>query len=145
MFLAYEFCVKLYIFRTTNANETPIAGSDLLTSLTTTFDRKWRSLVSQSSSQTQSPPEASITSNKNDITEQQEQKTNTCSKFKYPSAEAYRDPSLHKSLDKNHLSRTKDVSVIRLSLIMRIIRASLMLLTSLFRFRMPLKKTPIQR
>ncbi|EZA53358.1 Rho GTPase-activating protein [Ooceraea biroi] len=82
-------------------------GSDLLTSLTTTFDRKWRSLVSQSSSQTQPPPESTI-SNKNDITEQQKQKANVFPKFKYPSAETYRDPSLHKSLDKNHLSRLKD-------------------------------------
>ncbi|XP_011340451.1 rho GTPase-activating protein 21 isoform X2 [Ooceraea biroi] len=84
-----------------------LRGSDLLTSLTTTFDRKWRSLVSQSSSQTQPPPESTI-SNKNDITEQQKQKANVFPKFKYPSAETYRDPSLHKSLDKNHLSRLKD-------------------------------------
>ncbi|XP_020285089.1 uncharacterized protein LOC109855339 isoform X3 [Pseudomyrmex gracilis] len=82
-------------------------GSDLLTSLTTTFDRKWRSLVSQSSSQTQ-PLTESVICNKDDTAEQQEQKSNAPLKFKYLSTEAYRDPSLHKSLDKNHLSRSKN-------------------------------------
>ncbi|XP_011645064.1 rho GTPase-activating protein 21 isoform X1 [Pogonomyrmex barbatus] len=82
-------------------------GSDLLTSLTTTFDRKWRSLVNQSSNLAQPPPE-STSCNKDDVTEQQEQKPNASPRFKYPSTEAYRDPSLHKSLDKSHLSRSKD-------------------------------------
>ncbi|XP_011060628.1 PREDICTED: uncharacterized protein LOC105149722 isoform X5 [Acromyrmex echinatior] len=82
-------------------------GSDLLTSLTTTFDRKWRSLVNQSSNQTQLPPEPTAC-NKDDITEHPIQKSSTSLRFKYPSAEAYRDPSLHKSLDKSHLSRSKD-------------------------------------
>ncbi|XP_077270853.1 rho GTPase activating protein at 19D isoform X3 [Temnothorax americanus] len=84
-------------------------GSDLLTSLTTTFDRKWRSLINQSSNQAQPPPE-SASCNKNDITEQQEQKQKPSAspRTKYPSTEAYRDPSLHKSLDKSHLARPKD-------------------------------------
>ncbi|XP_018363761.1 PREDICTED: rho GTPase-activating protein 21-A isoform X2 [Trachymyrmex cornetzi] len=84
-----------------------LRGSDLLTSLTTTFDRKWRSLVNQSSNQTQLPPEPPAC-NKDDITEHPIQKSSTSLRFKYPSAEAYRDPSLHKSLDKSHLSRSKD-------------------------------------
>ncbi|XP_032674212.1 uncharacterized protein LOC116845542 isoform X16 [Odontomachus brunneus] len=84
-------------------------GSDLLTSLTTTFDRKWRSLVNQSSNQVQPPLEsASCNKESTDDTEQQEQKANTSPKFKYPSTEAYRDPSLHKSIDKSHLSRSKN-------------------------------------
>ncbi|XP_036147904.1 rho GTPase-activating protein 21 isoform X5 [Monomorium pharaonis] len=82
-------------------------GSDLLTSLTTTFDRKWRSLINQSSNLAQNPPPEAGSCNK-DITEQQEQKPSASPRFKYPSAEAYRDPSLHKSLDKSHLSRSKD-------------------------------------
>lgn len=95
-----------------NANESPIAGSDLLTSLTTTFDRKWRSLVNQSSNQAQPPPESKPSCKDNDgIAEQQEQKSSASLKFKYSSTEAYRDPSLHKSIDKNHLPRSKDVSI----------------------------------
>ncbi|XP_011877524.1 PREDICTED: rho GTPase-activating protein 21 isoform X2 [Vollenhovia emeryi] len=82
-------------------------GSDLLTSLTTTFDRKWRSLVNQSSGQAQPPPE-SAARNKDGVTEQQAQKPSASPRIKYPSAEAYRDPSLHKSLDKGHLARSKD-------------------------------------
>ncbi|TGZ57669.1 Rho GTPase-activating protein 21 [Temnothorax longispinosus] len=86
-----------------------LRGSDLLTTLTTTFDRKWRSLINQSSNQAQPPPE-SASCNKNDITEQQEQKQKPSAspRTKYPSTEAYRDPSLHKSLDKSHLARPKD-------------------------------------
>ncbi|XP_070153965.1 rho GTPase-activating protein 23 isoform X5 [Polyergus mexicanus] len=80
-------------------------GSDLLTSLTTTFDRKWRSLINQSSIQAQPPPE-SAPRNKNGISA--EQKSSVSVKFRYPSMEAYRDPSLHKSLDKYHISRPKD-------------------------------------
>ncbi|XP_025156895.1 uncharacterized protein LOC105183805 isoform X2 [Harpegnathos saltator] len=83
-----------------------LRGSDLLTSLTTTFDRKWRSLVNQSSNQAQPPLEAAACNK--DGAEQQEQKASASLKFKYPSAEAYRDPSLHKSIDKSHLSRSKD-------------------------------------
>lgn len=91
--------------------EFSIAGSDLLTSLTTTFDRKWRSLVNQTSNLVQ-PPSESVSPNKNgDIKEQQEQKCSALPKLKYPSTEAYRDPSLHKSIDKSLLSRSKDVSV----------------------------------
>ncbi|XP_014474018.1 PREDICTED: uncharacterized protein LOC106744097 isoform X3 [Dinoponera quadriceps] len=86
-----------------------LRGSDLLTSLTTTFDRKWRSLVNQSSNQAQPPLEASsYNKDSTDDTEQQEQKASASPKFKYPSTEAYRDPSLHKSIDKSHLSRLKD-------------------------------------
>ncbi|KYN07745.1 Rho GTPase-activating protein 21, partial [Cyphomyrmex costatus] len=40
-----------------------LRGSDLLTSLTTTFDRKWRSLVNQSSNQTQPLPESTACNN----------------------------------------------------------------------------------
>ncbi|XP_025269488.1 rho GTPase-activating protein 21-A isoform X2 [Camponotus floridanus] len=82
-------------------------GSDLLTSLTTTFDRKWRSLVNQSSTQAQSPPE-SASHNKDGISVEREQKPSASPKFRYPSTEAYRNPSLHKSLDKCHISRPKD-------------------------------------
>ncbi|GAB1859722.1 Rho GTPase-activating protein 21 [Camponotus japonicus] len=82
-------------------------GSDLLTSLTTTFDRKWRSLVNQSSTQAQSPPE-SASHNKDGISAEREQKPSASPKFRYPSTEAYRNPSLHKSLDKCHISRPKD-------------------------------------
>ncbi|XP_039313819.1 uncharacterized protein LOC105205487 isoform X9 [Solenopsis invicta] len=84
-----------------------LRGSDLLTSLTTTFDRKWRSLINQSSNSSQNSPLEAASCNK-DITEQQEQKPSASPRFKYPSAEAYRDPSLHKSLDKSHLSRSKN-------------------------------------
>ncbi|KAL0130725.1 hypothetical protein PUN28_002385 [Cardiocondyla obscurior] len=83
-----------------------LRGSDLLTSLTTTFDRKWRSLVSQTSNLAQPPPE-SASCTKDDATEQ-EQKPSASLRIKYPSAETYRDPSLHKSLDKSHLVRPKD-------------------------------------
>ncbi|XP_029660661.1 uncharacterized protein LOC115234073 isoform X4 [Formica exsecta] len=82
-------------------------GSDLLTSLTTTFDRKWRSLVNQSSTQAQPPPE-SAPRNKNGTSAEREQKSSVSVKFRYPSTETYRDPSLHKSLDKYHISRPKD-------------------------------------
>nr|XP_012233120.1 PREDICTED: uncharacterized protein LOC105678401 isoform X2 [Linepithema humile] len=87
-------------------------GSDLLTSLTTTFDRKWRSLINQSSNQAQTPLE-STSCNRGDAAaeqqRQQQQKSSASPKFKYPTpTEAYRDPSLHKSLEKNHLSRTKN-------------------------------------
>ncbi|KAM0733914.1 Rho GTPase-activating protein 21 [Formica fusca] len=82
-------------------------GSDLLTSLTTTFDRKWRSLVNQSSTQAQPPPE-SAPRNKNGTSAEREQKSSVSVKFRYPSMETYRDPSLHKSLDKYHISRPKD-------------------------------------
>lgn len=96
----------------TRLTRAPVAGSDLLTSLTTTFDRKWRSLVNQSSNQAQTPLE-SASCNRDDAAEQQQQqqKSNASPKFKYPtSMEAYRDPSLHKSLEKSHLSRTKNVN-----------------------------------
>ncbi|XP_050452931.1 uncharacterized protein LOC126852311 isoform X3 [Cataglyphis hispanica] len=84
-----------------------LRGSDLLTSLTTTFDRKWRSLVNQSSTQAQPPPE-SAPHNKDGSSAEREQKSSTSLKFRYPSTETYRDPSLHKSLDKYHISRPKD-------------------------------------
>ncbi|XP_018402103.1 PREDICTED: rho GTPase-activating protein 21-like isoform X2 [Cyphomyrmex costatus] len=84
-----------------------LRGSDLLTSLTTTFDRKWRSLVNQSSNQTQPLPESTACNN-DGITVHPMQRSSMSSRFKYPSAETYRDPSLHKSLDKSHLSRSKD-------------------------------------
>ncbi|XP_067214945.1 rho GTPase-activating protein 21 isoform X3 [Linepithema humile] len=89
-----------------------LRGSDLLTSLTTTFDRKWRSLINQSSNQAQTPLE-STSCNRGDAAaeqqRQQQQKSSASPKFKYPTpTEAYRDPSLHKSLEKNHLSRTKN-------------------------------------
>ncbi|XP_029660659.1 uncharacterized protein LOC115234073 isoform X2 [Formica exsecta] len=84
-----------------------LRGSDLLTSLTTTFDRKWRSLVNQSSTQAQPPPE-SAPRNKNGTSAEREQKSSVSVKFRYPSTETYRDPSLHKSLDKYHISRPKD-------------------------------------
>ncbi|XP_029169720.1 rho GTPase-activating protein 23 isoform X2 [Nylanderia fulva] len=83
-------------------------GSDLLTSLTTTFDRKWRSLVNQSSTQAQQPPPEFAGRNKDDVSVERELKSSASPRFRYPSTEAYRDPSLHKSLDKCHISRPKD-------------------------------------
>nr|XP_046480212.1 uncharacterized protein LOC124217981 isoform X12 [Neodiprion pinetum] len=61
-------------------------GSDLLTSLTSTFDRKWKSLVNPPSQLTPSDPPP----NKRDSS------CNNCSTNHQP-AEVYRDPSLHKT------------------------------------------------
>ncbi|XP_046741051.1 uncharacterized protein LOC124408260 isoform X8 [Diprion similis] len=74
-------------------------GSDLLTSLTSTFDRKWKSLVNPPSQLTPSDPP----SNKRDSS------CNNCSTNHQP-AEVYRDPSLHKTStgDKIHLPYTKN-------------------------------------
>ncbi|KAL6432791.1 hypothetical protein ACFW04_006282 [Cataglyphis niger] len=83
-------------------------GSDLLTSLTTTFDRKWRSLVNQSSTQAQPPPESASRNKDGSSAEQEQKASSTSPQFRYPSTETYRDPSLHKSLDKYHISRPKD-------------------------------------
>lgn len=81
-----------------------ISGSDLLTSLTSTFDRKWKSLVNPSnllvaSSECEAPVVAKM-SNRDEV-ERQDSRT----------AEVYRDPSLHRTLgEKGHLIRMRSVS-----------------------------------
>lgn len=79
-----------------------------MTSLTTTFDRKWRSLVNPSSQIIQTPVESTPVES-NDVTDDQKQKVEDLSEKKQPLDKVYRDPSLHKSsIDKNHFLRAKD-------------------------------------
>ncbi|XP_048504870.1 uncharacterized protein LOC105687120 isoform X4 [Athalia rosae] len=69
-------------------------GSDLLTSLTSTFDRKWKSLVNPSSQLTPSDGTVIVPDNRDSL----------CSVSHHPT-EVYRDPSLHKTpTDKGHHS-----------------------------------------
>ncbi|KAK2584259.1 hypothetical protein KPH14_006668 [Odynerus spinipes] len=85
-----------------------LRGSDLLTSLTTTFDRKWRSLVNPSSQIIQTPVESPVVDS-NEVSDDQKQKVEDLSEKSQPTEKVYRDPSLHKSsIDKNHFLRTKD-------------------------------------
>ncbi|XP_023288793.1 rho GTPase-activating protein 21-like [Orussus abietinus] len=69
-------------------------GSDLLTSLTSTFDRKWKSLVNPLSQQTTATePEVRV-----ETVEEVTVKVNVKADSRSPrSTEVYRDPSLHKS------------------------------------------------
>ncbi|KAF7404667.1 hypothetical protein HZH66_003573 [Vespula vulgaris] len=84
-------------------------GSDLLTSLTTTFDRKWRSLVNPSSQIIQMPVEPASIDNIEISDDQKKQKVEDLSKKNQQTEKVYRDPSLHKSsIDKNHFLRAKD-------------------------------------
>ncbi|XP_063975017.1 uncharacterized protein LOC135161407 isoform X6 [Diachasmimorpha longicaudata] len=78
-------------------------GSDLLTSLTSTFDRKWKSLVNPSnilvtSSECPSGEINPVEKSHREEVERQESRT----------TEVYRDPSLHRSVgEKGHLSRAR--------------------------------------
>ncbi|XP_047345451.1 uncharacterized protein LOC124947420 isoform X1 [Vespa velutina] len=84
-------------------------GSDLLTSLTTTFDRKWRSLVNPSSQIIQTPVEPAPVNNIEISDDQKKQKVEDLSEKNQQTEKVYRDPSLHKSsIDKNHFLRVKD-------------------------------------
>ncbi|XP_035738298.1 uncharacterized protein LOC118448747 isoform X4 [Vespa mandarinia] len=84
-------------------------GSDLLTSLTTTFDRKWRSLVNPSSQIIQTPVEPVPVNNIEISDDQKKQKVEDLSEKNQQTEKVYRDPSLHKSsIDKNHFLRVKD-------------------------------------
>nr|XP_050846347.1 uncharacterized protein LOC127062360 isoform X5 [Vespula vulgaris] len=86
-----------------------LRGSDLLTSLTTTFDRKWRSLVNPSSQIIQMPVEPASIDNIEISDDQKKQKVEDLSKKNQQTEKVYRDPSLHKSsIDKNHFLRAKD-------------------------------------
>lgn len=90
-----------------------LAGSDLLTSLTSTFDRKWKSLVNSTNllgSQLQANVKAP-NSDKQVGTEEKPPPVESCD-VGNSSKEVYRDPSLHKSpVDKNRGNRRKNVSV----------------------------------
>ncbi|KAI4481989.1 hypothetical protein M0804_009008 [Polistes exclamans] len=84
-------------------------GSDLLTSLTTTFDRKWRSLVNPSSQIVQTSVETAPLDNVDNSDDQKKIKVEDHSEKNQPTEKVYRDPSLHKSsIDKNHFLRAKD-------------------------------------
>ncbi|XP_014609050.1 PREDICTED: uncharacterized protein LOC106789401 isoform X4 [Polistes canadensis] len=84
-------------------------GSDLLTSLTTTFDRKWRSLVNPSSQIVQTSVETAPLDNVDNSDDQKKIKIEDHSEKNQPTEKVYRDPSLHKSsIDKNHFLRAKD-------------------------------------
>ncbi|XP_029037342.2 uncharacterized protein LOC114873310 isoform X3 [Osmia bicornis bicornis] len=97
-------------------------GSDLLTSLTTTFDRKWRSLLNSSSQTERGSAVESVSFSDDDNTvsrnlrivagespkESDERKT-TPAAVQSSSIETYRDPSLHKSsVDKYQPIRQKN-------------------------------------
>lgn len=83
-----------------------------MTSLTSTFDRKWKSLVNPSNLLvTSAESNSSGTIGYNKQTNYNDNDRNQSTR----SPEVYRDPSLHKSLiDKSNLVRTKTVSVIYL-------------------------------
>ncbi|KOC62603.1 Rho GTPase-activating protein 21 [Habropoda laboriosa] len=95
-----------------------LRGSDLLTSLTTTFDRKWRSLVNSSNqnmARGSGPENNNVGEEKNDERKANNkmsavQSTGSCSVV-----EIYRDPSLHKtSIEKHHpYVRQKNASIPR--------------------------------
>ncbi|XP_015181862.1 PREDICTED: uncharacterized protein LOC107069240 isoform X3 [Polistes dominula] len=87
-----------------------LRGSDLLTSLTTTFDRKWRSLVNPSSQIVQTSIETAALDNVDNSDDQKKIKVEEDhSEKNQPTEKVYRDPSLHKSsIDKNHFLRAKD-------------------------------------
>ncbi|XP_044576356.1 uncharacterized protein LOC123259705 isoform X9 [Cotesia glomerata] len=81
-----------------------LRGSDLLTSLTSTFDRKWKSLVNPSNLLVSS---AENNGTANSYNKQNNYNDNDCNQSTR-SPEVYRDPSLHKAhIDKNILVRTK--------------------------------------
>ncbi|XP_074102831.1 rho GTPase activating protein at 19D isoform X10 [Cotesia typhae] len=83
-----------------------LRGSDLLTSLTSTFDRKWKSLVNPSNLLVSST-ENNSTGTANSYNKQSNYNDNDCNQSTR-SPEVYRDPSLHKAhIDKNILVRTK--------------------------------------
>ncbi|XP_076757634.1 rho GTPase activating protein at 19D isoform X10 [Xylocopa sonorina] len=101
-------------------------GSDLLTSLTTTFDRKWRSLVNSSNqtirgstaeSASLSDEDLTVTQNYQNIRnvrgglrdEKDEHKSTVYQFVDSCPVETYRDPSLHKtSIEKHRYARQKN-------------------------------------
>ncbi|XP_043664591.1 uncharacterized protein LOC122627518 isoform X2 [Vespula pensylvanica] len=86
-----------------------LRGSDLLTSLTTTFDRKWKSLVNPSSQIIQMPVEPASIDNIEISDDQKKQRVEDLSQKNQQTEKVYRDPSLHRSsIDKNHFLRAKD-------------------------------------
>ncbi|XP_066595916.1 rho GTPase-activating protein 23 isoform X2 [Prorops nasuta] len=89
-----------------------LRGSDLLTSLTTTFDRKWRSLLNPSGQLTATTAENTAGSkNLPDQTDKNENTNANGSNNRNSITDAvYRDPSLHRSpVDKNYLRPKNDV------------------------------------
>lgn len=89
-------------------NHSLFTGSDLLTSLTTTFDRKWKSLMNPLNQMVQRTTETSST-DKEDVSNwyATDRVENTST------SEVYRDPSLHKSsIDKNCTFHSKNVRTI---------------------------------
>ena len=109
-----------------------IAGSDLLTSLTTTFDRKWKSLVNSSNQTIRgftmenlslSDEDAAITRDSRNLRNQRggegragglrdEKDKRKTTGPRSCSAETYRDPSLHKtSVEKRQYVRQKNASI----------------------------------
>ncbi|XP_017760398.1 PREDICTED: uncharacterized protein LOC108550950 isoform X3 [Eufriesea mexicana] len=103
-----------------------LRGSDLLTSLTTTFDRKWRSLVNSSNQTIRGSTTENLSFSDEDtmITkesqklrnqrrglreEKDEHKTAAPQSVNSHSVESYRDPSLHKtSIEKHQYVRQKN-------------------------------------
>ncbi|XP_076244290.1 rho GTPase activating protein at 19D isoform X6 [Calliopsis andreniformis] len=93
-------------------------GSDLLTSLTTTFDRKWRSLVNSTNQTLRgsnventslSDEDVSVTQNLRNLRGVREDERKTVGQSMGQSlTESYRDPSLHKTLEKPQVTRQKD-------------------------------------
>ncbi|KAK0160935.1 hypothetical protein PV328_008289 [Microctonus aethiopoides] len=92
-------------------------GSDLLTSLTSTFDRKWKSLVNPTTIIVTSAETCNNVMSGNSENIKQNNCDNIDRGLLITSAtttttrqsEVYRDPSLHKSLvDKNYITRTKN-------------------------------------
>ncbi|CAL7940899.1 unnamed protein product [Xylocopa violacea] len=103
-----------------------LRGSDLLTSLTTTFDRKWRSLVNSSNQTIRGSTAESVSLSDEDITvtqnyqnlrsvrgglrdEKDEHKSTVYQFVDSCPVESYRDPSLHKmSIEKHRYARQKN-------------------------------------
>ncbi|XP_034949619.1 uncharacterized protein RhoGAP19D [Chelonus insularis] len=79
-------------------------GSDLLTSLTSTFDRKWKSLVNPSNLSVTSTESTSGTVSHEKPSNYEDSDRNQSTR----SLKVYRDPSLHKSLIDKHSARIKN-------------------------------------
>lgn len=86
-----------------------ISGSDLLTSLTSTFDRKWKSLVNPTNLLMTSTDSTSTSASDNERREEIHRSLDREDTTR--PAEVYRDPSLHKSpADNARMIRTLNVS-----------------------------------
>ncbi|XP_076393755.1 rho GTPase activating protein at 19D isoform X2 [Megachile rotundata] len=99
----------------TNQRRKPVSsdvsddGSDLLTSLTTTFDRKWRSLLNSSNQDRSAAESVSFNDEDNSRNPRSVPETVEDTERKTQSIETYRDPSLHRSsVDKYQLARPKN-------------------------------------